>query len=233
MRQGLRRPSPALVISMIALFVAMSGSVYAAKSAKIHGKAIKVKSLPGNRLKPKSIPANRLKPGVLASLPSAATGAPGVITGLEVDELSLGQVPEAAHADTADFARNAVNAETALNAVNAVNASKVNGYEAGCLPDTQLFASACWQTSAAVTPVAAPAAAQACAVQGGELPEALQLAAYSQQATLDDGDEWSSDITNVTGLNAYGVVTVSATGGISFILFSNARKYRCVFPLLR
>ena len=148
MKQGLRRPSPSLVISMVALFVAMSGTVYAAKSAKISGKAIKVKSLPGNRLKPRSVTANRLAPGVLASVPSAAAGAPGVVTGLEIDELSLGQVPEAAHADSADFAQNAVDAETALNAVNAVNASKVNGYEAGCLPGTELFASACWQTSA-------------------------------------------------------------------------------------
>lgn len=233
MRQGLRRPSPALVISMIALFVAMSGSVYAAKSAKIHGKAIKVKSLPGNRLKPKSIPANRLKPGVLASLPSAAAGAPGVVTGLEVDELSLGQVPEAAHADTADFARNATDAETALNAVNAVNASKVNGYEAGCLPGTQLFAGECWQTSAAETAVPAPAAAQACTAQGGQLPEALQLAAYSQQSSLDAGAEWSSDLTTFSGPNAYGVVTVSPSAVLDSVLGTTSKKYRCVFPLLR
>jgi hypothetical protein len=218
---------------MLALFVAMSGTVYAAKSAKISGKAIKVKSLPGNRLKPKSVTANRLAPGVLASLPSAAAGAPGVVTGLEIDELSLGQVPEAAHADTADFARNATDAETALNAVNAVNASKVNGYEAGCLPGTELFASACWQTTASVTPVPAPAAAQSCAAQGGELPEALLLAAYSQQATLDPGDEWSSDIPVFSGLNTYGVITVSAASQLNSVNSTNARNYRCVFPLLR
>jgi hypothetical protein len=233
MKQGLRRPSPSLVISMLALFVAMSGTVYAAKSAKINGKAIKVKSLPGNRLKPKSVTANRLAPGVLASLPSAVTGAPGVVTGLEIDELSLGQVPEAAHASTADFARNATDADTALNAVNAVNASKVNGYEAGCLPGTELFASACWQTSASVTPVPAPAAAQSCAAQGGALPEALQLAAYSQQTTLDIGAEWSSDLTSFSGPNAYGVVTVSPSAVLDPVLSTTPKNYRCVFPLLR
>lgn len=235
MRKGLRRPSPSLVISLIALFVAMSGTVYAAKTAKISGKAIKVKSLPGNRLKLGSVPANRLKPGVLASSPSTATGAPGVVTGMEVDELTLGQVPEAAHADTADFARNAVDAETALNAVNAVNASKVNGYEAGCLPGTQYFAGECWQTSAADTAVPAAAAAQSCTTQGGALPEALQLAAFSQEpgVTLDAGDEWANDITNVSGLNFYGVITVSATGGVNYVLGTNSKKYRCVFPLLR
>lgn len=232
MRKGLRRPSPSLVISMIALFVAMSGTVYAAKTAKISGKAIKVKSLPGNRLKPRSVTANRLAPGVLTPA-SPAAQSPGVVTGLEIDELTLGQVPEAAHADTADFAQNAVDAETALNAVNAVNASKVNGYEAGCLPGTQLFASACWQTSPSETPVPAPAAAQSCAVQGGELPEALQLSAYSQQVTLDAGDEWSNDIPVFSGLNTYGVITVSASGQINSVNSTFARNYRCVFPLLR
>ncbi|HWO17108.1 MAG TPA: hypothetical protein VNM89_10430 [Solirubrobacterales bacterium] len=221
------------MISMLALFMAMSGTVYAAKSAKISGKAIKVKSLPGNRLKPKSVTANRLAPGVLASLPSAAAGAPGVVTGLEIDELSLGQVPEAAHADTADFAKNATSADTALNAVNAVNASKVNGYEAGCLPGTELFASACWQTSASVTPVPAPAAAQSCAAQGGELPEALSLAAYSQQATLDLGSEWTSDITSYTSPDVYSTATVSPAGVVGSSLQTFSRNYRCVFPLLR
>jgi len=226
----MRVPSPSLVISLIALFVAMGGTVYAA--AKINGKAIKVKSLPGNRLKPGSVPANRLAPGALST--SFAAQSPGVVTGLEVDELSLGQVPEAAHSQTADLARNATDAETALNAVNAVNASKVNGFEAGCLPRTEFFAGECWQTSASDTALSAPAAAQSCAAQGGALPEALQLAAYSQQpgVTIDAGDEWSSDITNVSGLNLYGVITVSATGGVNYSIETSLKKFRCVLPLL-
>ncbi|HUC07739.1 MAG TPA: hypothetical protein VMR96_06585, partial [Solirubrobacterales bacterium] len=61
----MRLPSPALVVAGLALFVALGGTVYAAKKARIDGKAVKVKSLPGNRLKVRSIPANRLKPGVL------------------------------------------------------------------------------------------------------------------------------------------------------------------------
>jgi hypothetical protein len=234
MRTNLRRPSPSLVISMIALFVAMSGTVYAAKSAKISGKAIKVKSLPGNRLKPGSVPANRLAPGVLSSISSPAAGAPGVVTGLEIDELSLGQVPEAAHAQTADFARSATDAEVALNAVNAVNASKVNGYEAGCVPNTELFASACWQTTPAAVAVPPVAAAQSCAAQGGVLPEALQLVAFSQEpgVTLASPNEWSSDIPAITPPE-FAVITVSPTGVLDFAPRTDSRKYRCVFPLLR
>jgi hypothetical protein len=233
MRREIRLPSPALAISALALFVALSGTVYAAKKAKVDGRTVKVKSLPGNRLKLRSIPANRLKPGVLASAGLGQKGA--LITGREIDELSLGQVPNAAHAETADSAKSAVDAQTALNAVNAITAQSVNGHEAGCLPGTQAFAGACWQSSSSETAVSAPAAANSCAVQGGTLPEALQLAAFSQQpgVVLDAGSEWSSDLTNMTGPNEYAVVTVSASATVDFKVSTSAHKFRCVIPLLR
>ena len=229
MRQGRGWPSPALVIAVVALFVALGGSVYAA--AKIDGKAIKVKSLPGNRLKPRSVPANRLKPGVL----NALSGSTAQITGAEINELTLGQVPEAAHAETAGRAQSAVEAETAQNAIHAVNAGTVNGHSAGCMPGTQLFAGACWQLAAADTALTAPAAAASCAAQGGTLPEALQLAAFSQQpgVTLAAGGEWTGDITNMSGLDAYAVVTAFAAGGADFTAQTSTKKFRCVIPLVR
>jgi hypothetical protein len=233
MRRGIRLPSPALAVSALALFIALGGTVYAAKKARIDGKTVKVKSLPGNRLKLRSIPANRLKPGVLAAGGSGQKGA--LITGAEINELSLGQVPNAAHAETADFAKSATDAQTALNAVNAITAQSVNGHEAGCLPGTQAFAGACWQSSSNETAVSAPAAANSCGVQGGTLPEALQLAAFAQQpgVVLDSGTEWSSDITNMTSEDIFAVVTVSAAGKFNFTASTNTRKFRCVIPLLR
>lgn len=234
MGQRMRLPSPALVIAGLALFVALGGTVYAAKvtkKAKINGKAVKVKSLPGNRVKLRSIPANRLKPGVL----QAALNQSGPITGAEIDELSLGQVPEAAHAEVADRAQSAEDAKTAINAVNAVNAQTLNGHSAGCMPQTQQFAGACWQTSSSSTAVSAPAAATSCAVQGGSLPEALELAAYAQQpgVVLDSGDEWSSDITNMTETDVFAVIVVADSGSVKFTSHANTRKYHCVFPLVR
>ena len=232
MRRGMRLPSPALVVAGLALFMALGGSVYAAKKkARIDGKAVKVKSLPGNRVKLRSIPANRLEPGAFATLSAQA----GPITGAEIDELSLGQVPEAAHAAGADTAQSATDAQTAVNAVNAVNAQTVNGHSAGCLPSTQQFAGACWQSFTSETAVSAPAAATSCAVQGGTLPEALQLAAFSQQpgVTLDGGTEWTGDIPVFTDENIFAVVTVSDGGDFDFTSHQNTRKYRCVLPLLR
>lgn len=223
MGKGLRRQAPALVIAGLALIAALGGTVYAA--GKINGRAIKVKSLPGNRLAPASVPGNRLKPGALRG----SQLAPGSITGIQIDASTLGQVPTAVHAETAESARDA---ETALNAANAENAKRVNGYEAGCKPGTQPFAGACWQTAASGTALNAPAAAASCAAQGGELPDALSLAAFSQTGAEMASEEWAGDVTNVSALDAYAVATVSAAGQINFSISTATKKFRCVIPLV-
>lgn len=225
MSRGLRRQAPALVVAALALMAALGGTVYAA--GKISGRSIKVKSLPGNRLAIGSVPGNRLKPGALRG----GQLAPGSITGIQVDASTLGQVPSAVHAETADSARDS---ETALQAANAENARKVNGYEAGCKSGTRPFAGACWQTAAGESALNAPAAASACASQGGELPDALSLVAFSQQpgVALATGDEWSGDLTNLSGLDVYAVVTVSASGQVNSAASSATKKFRCVLPLV-
>jgi hypothetical protein len=229
MRQGTWRHAPALAISAIALFVALGGSVYAAKKARIDGQAIRAKSIPGNRLKPRSIAANRLKPGVLRGTAVSS----GPLTGADINELTLGQVPSATHADSADSAQSAVDAQTALNAVNAVDAKTVNGHSVGCTAGMRAFAGACWESSKR-DPVDAPTAARKCAARGGALPEALQLAAFAEEAgvNLDSGDEWSSDIPVFSGLNTYDVATVSDAAKINAALSTKTHAYRCVFPLV-
>jgi hypothetical protein len=222
---GFRWPRPATAIAALALFAALGGTVYAA--GKLDGRSIRVKSLPGNRLKPGSVPANRLKPGALQGMSG------GIVTGAQIDERSLGQVPSADYADSAGFAQAAGDAQTALNAVNAVDADTVNGHGAGCQAGTEPFAGACWQTSAGQAAATAPVAAAACAAQGGALPEALQLAAFSQHPGIVlDGEEWTTDITNVSGLDVFGVVTITPAGSVNFSISTNTKKYRCVIPLV-
>src|SRR6476619_304288 len=221
MGQGTWRHSPALAIAVIALFVALGGSVYAAKRARIDGGVIRASSIPGNRLKTRSIAANRLKAVVLPRI-----GGANSLTGAEINELTLGQVPSAAHADSADSAQSAVDAQTALNAVNAVDAQTVNGHSVGCLPSTQPFAGACWESSAS-SAVNAPTAARKCAARGGTLPEALQLAAFAEEpgVNLDPGDEWSSDIPVISGADSYAVTTVSASSVVFRDLSSETHAY--------
>jgi hypothetical protein len=215
-----------LILSAIALFVALGGSVYAA--GKINGRSIKKSSIPGNRLKPGSVPANRLRPGVLDGRPS------GPLTGEEIDERSLGQVPSAAYAEAAGSAESAVDAQTAVNAVNAIDARTVNGHQAGCQAGTRPFAGACWQASASEAAATAPVAAAACAALGGTLPEALQLAAFAQEpgVQLAIGDEWSGDIPVFSGPGTYGVISVSPAGELNSVVSTATRRYRCVIPLV-
>jgi hypothetical protein len=228
MGRGLRRQAPALVVAGVALVAALGGTVYAEKVAKkISGKAIKVKSLPGNRLAPGSVPGNRLKPG---TIPGDRL-APGAISGARVDVSTLGQVPSAVHADSADSAGDA---ETALHAVSALDATKINGRSAGCAQGTRFFAGACWQEGSSAAALTAPAAAVSCANQGGELPDALSLAAFSQQPgiAVAPGDEWSGDIPVFSGLDTYAVVTVAPDGKLNFVTSTSTKKFRCVIPLV-
>jgi len=225
MSRGIRRQAPALIVAAVALVAALGGTVYAA--GKINGRAIKAKSLPGNRLALASVPGNRLKPGTI----SGDRLAPGSVTGAQIDPSTLGQVPSAAFADAAGSAHSAQSAQTAEHAANAVT---VNGYEAGCKAGTRPFAGACWQSTSSGTALSAPDAAAACAEVGGELPSALALAAFAKEpgVTLASGDEWSSDLTNVSGADIYAGVTVSSAGVVNSAVSTTAKKFRCVIPLV-
>jgi hypothetical protein len=94
-----RKPSPALVISIIALLLAASGSAMAATKLVRGDSLIKQNSLSGNRLKNHSL------------------------TATQINLSKLGKVPHAATADTATNATNAVNATNATNAVTATSAA--------------------------------------------------------------------------------------------------------------
>ena len=77
MLNGIRpRLSFANVVSVIALFIALGGSVYAA--AKINGNTIKKESIPGNRLKPnkvtgKQVNESKLNLSLTFACPSGTT----------------------------------------------------------------------------------------------------------------------------------------------------------------
>ena len=98
-------------IALLALFIALGGTGYAA--TKLNGKNIRKHTISGAALKNNTL------------------------TGKQIKESTLGTVPTAAHANTADSATNATNA---ANAGNAANANTVGGLAAssflqqGCGP---------------------------------------------------------------------------------------------------
>src|SRR6201996_4071926 len=155
-RSRWRRPSPALVVACLALFVALGGTVLAA--TKINGRTIKVKSLPGNRLEVGSLPGNRV--------------APGSLRGEQINSSTLGQVPDAAHAAAADEARHA---KTAIAADHATDATTVNGRAVGCTEGHREFVGACWDVVPSANGMSVIEAAGVCAAKGAVLPAPLEL----------------------------------------------------------
>ncbi len=101
MKRRLRAPSPALVIALIALFVALGGSSYAAINAlpknSVGAKQLKKNAVTGVKIKKGAVTASKINPSGLT-------------------------VPSATHATSAD---------SATNATNATNASQLQGHPAG------------------------------------------------------------------------------------------------------
>ncbi len=91
-----KKPSPSLVISILALFVALGGSAYAA--SKVGTKDIKNKAITAAKIKKNAITTAKIKNEA--------------VTGAKIKEASLGAVPNAT---------NSVNSTNAVNAENAKN----------------------------------------------------------------------------------------------------------------
>jgi hypothetical protein len=208
------RPSPALVIACLALFVALGGTVLAA--TKIDGKTIRVKSLPGNRLEPGSVPGNRIVPGSL--------------DGTRIKAATLGEVPSAAHAGAADSARHA---DTATAADHATDASTVNGHTVGCPSGRKQFAGACWDIQPSSVGVNVLEAETSCAAVGGTVPDLLSLVAFVQQpgVAIVAGGEWTSS-EQTLGIDSFAFTTLEGGSHVNIQRADAPYRFRCVTPLL-
>ena len=92
MRPG--RPSPSMIVAIIALLFAFSGTSIAQDAVQIAAKPFN-----GKKIKSRSISGSKLKKNTIG--------------GTEVNESKLGKVPSAANADKATNATNATNAQSA------------------------------------------------------------------------------------------------------------------------
>jgi hypothetical protein len=218
------RPSPALVIACLALFVALGGTVLAA--TKIDGHKIRVKSLPGNRLEVGTLAGNRLRPGTIPGNRIA----PGSLKGEQIDVGTLAQVPNAAHADSADNARRAA---TATAADHATDATTVNGRSVGCPAGSREFGGACWDLEASLVPLNAIEADGACAALGGELPMPLALLAFAKQpgVRLAVGGEWTNQVA-VVGETLFSAMIVTGPEALADRQPTELHQFRCVSSLV-
>lgn len=145
-RFKLGRPSPALVIACIALFVAMGGVGYAAATGSIDGREIKNSSVTGKDIKNSSVVSGDVKNSTL----TGSDVKPNSVKGSDVDESSLGKVASAGQAD------NATTATTAGTAGSANSAGSVGGltlrkvaYRSSSATSTQIFNAGGLQINAA------------------------------------------------------------------------------------
>lgn len=224
-RWGSHRPSPALLIACVALFVALGGTVVAA-TKKIDGHTIRVRSLPGNRLTVGSVPGNRLKPGTI----SGTNLVPDTVKGEQIDAGSLGQVPSAARAEYAETARRA---QTAIAAEHASDATTINGRAVGCVEGTREFAGACWDLRPSVTALSALEATSACASVGGELPKGLELMMFDELPGIQIAieGEWLNEVW-VSSENVYTVYIFTPEHRFHARLPTEPHRFRCVTPLV-
>jgi hypothetical protein len=118
-----RRPTASFVISCIALFVALGGTVYA--GSKISGTTIKRSSLPGNRVKKGSLPGNRIKRGSVTGTQIKKDS----LTGNQINESKLGTVPSATSATNATNVDTVKTFSVAANAESMVSLVKTSNFE--------------------------------------------------------------------------------------------------------
>ena len=98
MRRQLKLPSPSTVVALLALFVALGGTGYAA--VKINGKSIKAGTITGNKLRSKTLTGTKVKNKTVTG--NRFKG--NTLTGRQIKESALGAVPRADLATSAGTA---------------------------------------------------------------------------------------------------------------------------------
>jgi hypothetical protein len=120
-----KRPSPAMVVAMIALFVSLSGVSYGVATGFIDSREIKNNTVRTIDLRNNDIRTRDLRNNEIRGLDIRSSTIQGrdvalnTLTGNDVNESSLGKVPSAGSADTAASA-------TSANSVGGVAVRKIN-----------------------------------------------------------------------------------------------------------
>jgi len=198
------------VIGTLALFVALTGSAYA---------AFKV---PNNSVGTRQLKAKSVTNGKLAN--GAVTGAKiaeGTITGQNVNLAALGTVPQAASAS------------------NAAEAAKLGGHAASCPASTTLIRGICFDSHSNPVAHSVEGAAERCAAKGGYLPTPMQLYSAKGILNFGTnvGPEQHQFTDALYGTVGSGslekTVVIDGVGPPEEYDANGESSYYCVYPLVR
>jgi hypothetical protein len=121
--------SPSMAVALIALFVALSGSAYAV--SQINGRAIKKRTVAGDRLRNDTVTGRQVKESTLGEVPRA--GSAGNAGHAQAAD-SAGRAGSAARADSAGHADDAAHADGATHADSATVADRLGNLAPGDVP---------------------------------------------------------------------------------------------------
>jgi hypothetical protein len=209
MQASNRRPSPALVISIIALVVALTGTAFAAGLGK--------NSVGSRQLKSKSVTTGKIAQ-------NAVTGAKVAKETLTGADIKISQLPPVPNANEATHAKNAD--------------TLGENHTASCPGGSTLIRGICFDLALNPVVAGVKAAATSCAAKGGFLPTPLQLYSVRNVINLGTGvapDYAVADAyyANTAG-SQYRTLTVDGSGKIEELGNVDGNvKYICAYQLVR
>jgi hypothetical protein len=210
-RKRLQMPSPAMVVGIIALIVALTGTAFAG------GFKLGKNSVGTKQLKSKAVTGSKIANNAV----NGTKVANGSVTGADINLNALGTVPSAG------------------TSASAGNANTVAGHPASCPGGTILIRGVCFDSSANGVVTDVQTAANSCASKGGYLPDPLELVSTKDVINLGSGkgsDRMYTDsyYANTSG-SSYSTVFASEEGP-EFLkegAFDTDAKYICAYPLVR
>ncbi len=213
MQASSRRPSPAMVVAILALVLALTGTAWAA--------------LGKNSVGSRQIKSGAVTTGKIAN--NAVTGAKvakETLTGADIKLSQLGTVPSAVSADRAAVASSLIDPEGKL-------------HSAECPAATTLIRGICYDVGLNPAVKDVQHAADACAAKGGYLPTVMQL--FSVRGVINLGeltDPPNSAVAddyfaNPTTKDHFSAMAVDGRGQIGIISNEAETRYICAYPLVR
>jgi hypothetical protein len=187
MKAGRMRPSPAMIVAVIALIVSVVGTAWA---------KLPNHSVGSRQLKAKSVTNTKIADGAVNSTKVANDS----LTGEDINLGELGTVPSASNV---------------THAGNADTVSGQN-HAASCPQGMILIRGTCFDTSSSGPVVGVAAAADACAARGGYLPSPMALYSVRGVIDLGNGSGTDSQYSDSINYDTNGVkptiIVVNETG---------------------